>query len=57
MTNLSLLPRAEFCQDFDKETEEIEPSLDPTESPVGDVVAMNMFCLEARLGGVRGYIT
>jgi hypothetical protein len=57
MTNLSLLLYVEFCQDFDKETEEIEPNLDPTKSPVGDNVAMNMFRLEARLGGVRGYIT
>ena len=56
MTNLSLL-RVEFCQDFDKETEEIEPSLDPTKSPVGDAVAMNMFRLEVRLEGVRGYVT
>ena len=57
MTNLSLLLRVEFCQDFEKETEEIEPNLDPTKSPVGDAVAMNMFRLEARLGGVRGYVT
>jgi hypothetical protein len=57
MTNLSLLLYVEFCQDFDKETEEIEPNLDPAKSPVGDDVAMNMFHLEARLGGVRGYIT
>ena len=57
MTNLSLLLRVEFCQDFEKETEEIEPNLDPTKSPVGDAVAMNMFRLEARLGGVREYVT
>jgi hypothetical protein len=57
MANLSLLLRVEFCQDFDKETEEIEPSLDPTKSPIGDTVAMNMFWLDARLRGVQGYIT
>jgi hypothetical protein len=57
MNNLSLLLYVEFCQDFDKETEEIELNLDPTKSPVEDNVAMNMFRLEARLGGVQGYIT
>ena len=57
MTNLSFPLRVEFCQDFDKETEEIEPNLDPTKSPVGDVVAMNMFRLDARLRSVQGYIT
>ncbi|KAI4980265.1 hypothetical protein ZWY2020_020750 [Hordeum vulgare] len=44
----------EFCQDFDKETEEIEPNLDPAKSTIGDVVAMNMFHLDARLGSVQG---
>ena len=57
MTKLSLLLCVEFCQDFEKETEEIEPNLDPTKSPVGDAVAMNMFRLEARLGGIREYVT
>jgi hypothetical protein len=57
ITNHSLHFHVEFCQDFDKETEEIKPSLDPTKLPVGDTVAMNMFWLEARLGGVQGYIT
>ena len=47
MTNLSLLLLVEFCQDFEKETKEIEPNLDPTKSPVGDAIAMNMFRLEA----------
>ena len=56
MTNLSLL-RVEFCQDFEKETEAIEPNLDPTKSVVGDAVAMNMFRLETRLGDVREYVT
>ena len=40
VTNSFLLPRAEFCQDFQKETDELEPNLDPTKSPVGDVVAI-----------------
>jgi hypothetical protein len=53
----SLSLRAEFCQDFEKETEEIEPNLDPTKSPVGDAVAMDMFRLEARLRNVQGYVT
>ena len=46
----------EFCKDFEKETEHIEPSLDPSKSPVGDAVAMNMFRLEARLDGVKEYV-
>lgn len=57
MTNLPFPLRVEFCQDFDKETEEIEPNLDPIKSPVGDVVAMNMFRLDARLRSVQGYVT
>ena len=56
MTNLSHLLHVEFCKDFEKETEEIEPNLDPSKSPVGDAVAMNMFRLEARLAGVREYV-
>ena len=48
---------AEFCQDFEKETEEIEPNLDPTKSPIRDAVAMDMFRLEARLSSVQGYVT
>ena len=57
MNNFSFPLHIEFCQDFDKETEDIEPNLDPTKSPVGDVVAMNMFRLDARLKSVQGYIT
>jgi hypothetical protein len=57
MTELSLLPLVEFCQDFEKETELVEPSLDPTKSPVSDAVAMNMFRVEARIGGVQQYVT
>ena len=56
MTNPSQLLHVEFCKDFEKETEEIEPNLDPSKSPVGDAVAMNMFRLEARLAGVREYV-
>jgi hypothetical protein len=56
MTNLSHL-RVEFCKDFQKETEEIEPNLDPSKSLVGDAVAMNMFRLNARIEGVREYVT
>ena len=57
MTNPSHLLHVEFCKDFEKETEEIEPNLDPSKSLVGDAVAMNMFRLEARLAGVREYVT
>jgi hypothetical protein len=42
--------------DFDKETEEVEPNLDPTKSPVGYAVAMNLFRLNVRIGGVQDYI-
>lgn len=57
MTKFSLLPLTDFCQDFEKETEEIEPNLDPIKSPVCDAVAMSMFRVEARIGGVKQYIT
>ena len=57
MTNLSHLLHVEFCKDFEKETEEIEPNLDPSKSLVEDAVAMNMFRLEARLAGVREFVT
>ena len=57
MITFSLTLHAEFCQDFEKETEEIEPNLDPTKSLIGDVVAMDMFRLEARLKNVQGYVT
>ena len=43
MTIFSFSLRAEFCQDFEKETDEIDPNLDPIKSPVGDAVAMDMF--------------
>ena len=56
MTNLSHL-RVEFCKDFQKETEEIEPNLDPSKSLVGDAVAMNMFWLNDLIEGVREYVT
>ena len=57
MTNPSQLLHVEFCKDFEKETEEIEPNLDPSKSLVGDAMAMNMFRLETRIAGVREYIT
>lgn len=46
----------DLCQDFDKETEEIKPNLDPTKSPVGDVVSMNMFRVDTRLKKVQEYV-
>ncbi|KAI4982647.1 hypothetical protein ZWY2020_023139 [Hordeum vulgare] len=46
----------EFCLDFDKEIEEVEPYLDPTKSPVPHVMAVDMFRLNARLLKVQGYI-
>jgi hypothetical protein len=55
--NSFVLLCAEFCQDFQKETEELEPSLDPSKSPVGDAVAMSMFRVESRIDGVKQYIT
>lgn len=30
--------------------------MDPTKSPIGDIVAMNMFRLDSRLRSVQGYI-
>ena len=57
MINPSHTLHVEFCKDFEKETEEIEPNLDPSKSLVGDAVAMNMFRLNARITGVREYVT
>ena len=49
-------PCAEFRQNFEQETERIEPGLDPTKSLVKDESAMNVLRLEARLDSVLGYI-
>ena len=57
MANYFRLLHVEFCKDFEKETEAVEPNLDPSKSPVGDAVAMNMFRLEAQVAGVREYVT
>ena len=56
MTNSFRLLHVEFCKDFEKETEAVEPNLDPSKSSVGDAVAMNMLRLEARLDGVKEYV-
>ena len=44
-----VLPRAEFCRNFDEETGRVEPGLDPTYSIVKDEAAMNILRLESRL--------
>ena len=49
-------PCAEFCQNFEQETERIRPGLDPTKSLDKDEAAMNVLRLEARLVSVLGYI-
>lgn len=46
----------EFCPDFEKETFEVEPHLDPIKTPVPDAMAVDMFCLNSRLLKVQGYI-
>ena len=43
---------AEFCQNFEEETGQIEPSLDPINSPVKDETAMNLLRLESHIDGV-----
>ena len=48
--------RAEFCQNFEEETEWVGTVLDPTNSPVKDEDAMNVLRLESRLAGVLDYI-
>ncbi|KAE8813719.1 hypothetical protein D1007_09227 [Hordeum vulgare] len=47
----------EFCQDLEKETKEVEPSLDPINTPVGDGPALDMFRVNSRLMNVEKYIT
>ncbi|KAI4981314.1 hypothetical protein ZWY2020_021799 [Hordeum vulgare] len=45
-----------FSPDFEKETFEVEPHLDPIKTPVPDVMAVYMFRLHSRLLKVQGYI-
>ena len=40
---------AEFRQNFEEETGQIEPGLDPINSPVKDETAMNLLRLESRI--------
>ena len=43
---------AEFFQNFEEETGQIEPGLDPINSPMKDETAMNLLRLESRIDGV-----
>ena len=52
----SVIALAEFCQDFEEETSQLEPNLDPVNSPVDDEVAMNVFRLESRVAAVVDYL-
>ena len=47
---------AEFCQNFEEETGQIEPGLDPINSPVKDEAAMNLLRLESRIDGAVDYL-
>ena len=47
----------ECCPDFEKETFEVEPYLDPIKFPVPDDLAVNMYRLNCRLVKVQGYFT
>ena len=47
---------AEFCQNFEEETNRLEPNLDPVNSPVNDEVAMDIFRLESRVAAVVDYL-
>ena len=52
----SVIVLAEFCQNFEEETSQLEPNLDPVNSPVNDEVAMNVFRLESRVAAVADYL-
>ena len=43
---------AEFFHNFEEETRQIEPGLDPINSPMKDETAMNLLRLESRIDGV-----
>ncbi|XP_044970810.1 uncharacterized protein LOC123431062 [Hordeum vulgare subsp. vulgare] len=45
-----------FCQDLEKETEEVEPLLDPINASLGDGPTVNMFRMNSRLIKVGKYI-
>ena len=47
---------AEFCQNFEEETGQLEMSLDPINSPVKDETAMSVLRLESRVAAVVGYL-
>lgn len=47
---------AEFCRDFELETDRIERDLDPSRSLVGDKAALGVLQLETRIEDVQGYI-
>ena len=46
----------EFCQNFEEETSRVETGLDPINSPVKDVTAMNVLRLESRVAAVVDYL-
>ncbi|KAI5006007.1 hypothetical protein ZWY2020_033250 [Hordeum vulgare] len=60
-TDMQLILRCsssiELCPDFEKETFEVEPYLDPVKFPVPDDLAVNMYRLNCRLAKVQGYFT
>ena len=48
---------AEFYQNFEEETRQIETGLDPINSPIKDEAAMNVPRLESRLVSINNYLT
>ena len=52
----SVFVLAEFCRNFEEETSQLEPNLDPVNSPMNDEVAMNVFQLESRVAAVVDYL-
>ena len=46
----------EFFQNFEEETGQIEPGLDPINSPVKDDTAMNLLQLESHIDSVVDYL-
>jgi hypothetical protein len=54
--NSPLFLSAEYCRDFEQETDRIERNLDPSRSLVGDKAAMGVLRVESRIEDVQGYI-
>ena len=54
--NSPLFSSAEYCRNFELETDRIERDLNPSQSLVGDKAALGILRVESRIEDVQGYI-